>query len=57
MPVPGNFFLDRLCDVSMTSWCLKSSNLTISGKIFIKSKNYSREDVLELILSTRIPEV
>jgi len=54
---PGITFLDRLCDVSMTSWCLKSSNLSISGKIFIKSKIYSREDVLEMVLSVRIPEV
>jgi len=33
---PGLSFLDRLCDVSMTSWCLNSSNLTIHGKCFVK---------------------
>jgi len=34
---PGISFLDRLCDVSMTLYCLNSSNLTIHGKCFIKS--------------------
>ena len=51
----GLSFLDRLCDVSMTSWCLNSSNLTIRGKCFVKSNIYSEEDVLDLIVQTRIP--
>jgi len=33
---PGIFFFNLLCDVSMTSWCLNSSNLTIHGKCFVK---------------------
>jgi len=57
MPMPGNFFLDRLCDVSMTSWCLNSSNLTMHGKCFVKSNIYLEEDVLVLIVRTRIPDV
>ena len=36
----GLSFLDRLCGVSMTSWCLNSSNLTIYGKFFVKSNIY-----------------
>jgi len=53
---PGLSFLDRLCDVSMTSWCLNSSNLTIHGKCFVKSNIYSEADVLHLIVQTRIPD-
>jgi len=53
---PGLYFLDRLCDVSMTPWCLNSSNLTIHGKCFVKSNIYSEEDVLDLIIQTRIPD-
>ena len=53
---PGISFLDRLCDVSMTSWCLKSSNLTIHGKCFVRSNIYSEEEVLNLIVQTRIPD-
>jgi len=34
---PGISFLVRLCDVTMTSWCLNSSNLTINCKCFVKS--------------------
>jgi len=53
---PGISFLDRLCDVSMTSWCLFSSNLTIHGQCFVKPNIYSEEDVLHLIVQTRIPD-
>jgi len=53
---PGISFLDRLCDVSMTSWYLNSSNLTIHDKCFVKSNIYSEEDVLDLIVQTRIPD-
>jgi len=35
---PGMSFPDRLCDVSVTSWYLKSTNPTISGKIFSNQK-------------------
>jgi len=54
---PGTSLLDTLCDVSMTSWCLNSSNLTIHGLCFFRSKNYSEEEVLDLILQTIIPDV
>ena len=53
---PGISFLNFFCDVSMTSWCLNSSNLTIYGKCFVKSNIYSEEDVLDLIVKTRIPD-
>ena len=56
MPVPGNFFLDRLCDESMTSWCLNSSNLTIHGKCFVRSNIYAEEEFLDLNVQTRIPD-
>jgi len=52
----GISFLDGLCDVSMTSWCLNSSNLTIHGKCFVKSNISSEEDVLDLIVQTRIQD-
>jgi len=39
---PGITFPDRLCDVIMTSWCLKSSNLTNSSKLF-SNKKITRE--------------
>jgi len=35
---PGISFLDHLCDVIMTSWCLKSSNLIISAKFLSNQK-------------------
>ena len=54
---PGISLLDHLCDVSMTSWCLNSSNLTIHGKCFVRSNIYSEEEVLDLIVQTRIPDV
>jgi len=41
---PGLSFLDRLCDVSMTSWCLNSSNLTIHGKCFVKSNYFLKQN-------------
>jgi len=53
---PGISFVDRLCDVSMTTWCLNSLNLTIHCKCFVKSNIYSEEDVLDLIEQTRIPD-
>jgi len=40
---PGISFLDRLCDMSMTSWCLNSSNFKIHGKCFVKSNIYSEQ--------------
>jgi len=54
---PGISLLDRMCDVSMTSWCLNSSNVTIHGKCFVRSNIYSEEEVLDLIVQTRIPDV
>jgi len=30
--------MDRLCDVSMTSWCLNCSNLTVHGKCFVRGR-------------------
>ena len=52
---PGISLLDNLCDVSMTSRCLNSSNLAIHGKCFVRSNIYSEEEVLDLIVQTRIP--
>jgi hypothetical protein len=54
---PGTYFLDGLNDVTMTSWCLNSSNLTIHGKCFVKSKFYSQYEVSNLIIRTGIPFV
>jgi len=54
---PGISFLDLLCDVSMTSSCLNGSIFIIYGKCFIKSNIYWKEDVLDLIERTRIPDV
>ena len=54
---PATSFLDRVYDVSMTSWCLNSSNLTIHGKCFVKSNFYSKYEVSNLIVQTSIPHV
>jgi len=54
---PGISLLDRLCDVSMTSWCLNSSNLTVHGNCFVRSNIYSEEEVSDLIVQTGIPAV
>jgi hypothetical protein len=54
---PGTYLLDCLYDVSMTSWCLNGSKLTIHGKCFVKSNMYSKDEVSNLIVQTGIPDV
>ena len=54
---PGTCILCCMDDVSMTSWCLNHSNLTIQGKCFVKSNFYSKNAVSNLIVQTSIPPV
>ena len=51
------FFLGSFVRCEYDVVVFNSSNLTMHGKCFVKSNIYLEEDVLVLIVRTRIPDV